>query len=407
MTFAVFRGLLILMDPEKLQAWWFYRQGLDGRLAGKSASEVLQQTGWARSVGGVNPYLSLFARGGISRQTADDAAARLEIHELPAARGCTYVVPAADYGLALKSGASFASEGRTARKLGVTDAEIEKLCTTVLDVLGQGPLDPEELRRAAGGKVRSLGEEGRKKGLANTLPAALERLQSKGEIRRVAANGRFDQQRYRYALWRPNPLAKFGLSEEETFRELARRFFFWIGPASLREFQWLSGLSAKAARTVTGPLDLNPVEPDSALLMPPEGLAEFLDFTPPKTERIVLVSSLDGISHLRRNVESLLAAGDLKRSAFCERGLMDLSSHAILCGGRLVGLWEYDVDTASIVWASFAPVHRALAEIVTSTERLVREELGDARAFSLDSPKSRAPRIAALRKMGKLGGRSQ
>ncbi len=33
----------------------------------------------------------------------------------------------------------------------------------------------------------------------------------------------------------------------------------------------------------------------------------------------------------------------------------------------------------------------------------VREELGDARSFSLDSPKSRAPRIAGLRMMHEEG----
>ena len=33
---------------------------------------------------------------------------------------------------------------------------------------------------------------------------------------------------------------------------------------------------------------------------------------------------------------------------------------------------------------------------VERTERFVRDDLGDARSFSLDSPKSRAPRIEAL-----------
>jgi hypothetical protein len=32
-------------------------------------------------------------------------------------------------------------------------------------------------------------------------------------------------------------------------------------------------------------------------------------------------------------------------------------------------------------------------------ENYIREQLGDARSFSLDSPKSRTPRIEALRKM--------
>jgi hypothetical protein len=41
---------------------------------------------------------------------------------------------------------------------------------------------------------------------------------------------------------------------------------------------------------------------------------------------------------------------------------------------------------------------KAVAAAVARTGAYVRDQLGDARSFSLDSPKSRAPRIAALRK---------
>jgi hypothetical protein len=66
-------------QTEKLRAWWSHRQGLDGRLAGASAADVLAQTGWARSVGGVGPYLTLLARAGTSREAADAGVATLEI----------------------------------------------------------------------------------------------------------------------------------------------------------------------------------------------------------------------------------------------------------------------------------------------------------------------------------------
>src|SRR5689334_14902017 len=92
---------------EKLRAWWSHRQALDGRLSGAAPADVLRQTGWARSVGGVGPYLTLHARAGTTRKAADKAAANLEVHELPAVRGCTYVLPAADFALALKAGESF------------------------------------------------------------------------------------------------------------------------------------------------------------------------------------------------------------------------------------------------------------------------------------------------------------
>jgi hypothetical protein len=78
-------------------------------------------------------------------------------------------------------------------------------------------------------------------------------------------------------------------------------------------------------------------------------------------------------------------------------GLNDLPSHAILDRGRIVGLWEYDPEAGGIVWASFGIDDAALREAVARTEAFVRDDLGDARSFSLDSPASRAPRIAALR----------
>ncbi|MFD9633922.1 hypothetical protein [Streptomyces violascens] len=60
-------------------------------------------------------------------------------------------------------------------------------------------------------------------------------------------------------------------------------------------------------------------------------------------------------------------------------------------------LWEYDVERAEIVWQAFGEPDAALRAEVDRVTAFVRDELGDARGFSLDSPKSRAPRIAELR----------
>ena len=139
------------MDEDKLRAWWAHRQGLDGSLEGKSPAEILEAVGWARSVGGVGPYLTLFSRAGISREAADAAVAAGQIHELPSARGCTYVLPASEFALGLRlSEGSDEPEIRTARKLGVTDEEIATLRQAVLKALTKGPLDPDELRTATG-----------------------------------------------------------------------------------------------------------------------------------------------------------------------------------------------------------------------------------------------------------------
>jgi len=389
-------------QAEKLRAWWSHQQALDGRLDGTAPAEVLPQTGWARSLGGVGPYLTLHARAGTSREAADAAVAALSIHELPAARNCTYIVPAADFALALKAGAGFANETRTALKLGVTEMEIGKLRESVLRALAIGPLDPDGIREAAGSAVRSLGEAGKKKGLSTTLPVALEQLQAEGEIRRVPSNGRLDQQRFRYVLWRPSPVDSWKLPPEETMVALARRYFTWTGPATVAEFQWFSGLSAKAAKAAIEPLGLRPLAPpDNDRLAFPQDLEEFHAFQVPREADYRLVSSIDAVALLRRNLKTIIDPADMSSLVTRERStgeLTDLPSHAIMDRGRVVGIWEYDPDAESIPWLPFIPRNRDLEKAVARTREYIREQLGDARSYSLDSPRSRGPRLAALRK---------
>ena len=391
------------MDQSKIRAWYAHRQGLDGSLDGKSAAEVLGRTGWARSVGGTGPYLTLFSRAGLSREKVDASIEQLEIHELPSARGCTYVLPASDFALGLTVGLGFSDEMKTAEKLGVTEKEIDKLCGAVIAALAKGPLDPEGLRDATGRAVRNLGAEGQKKGLTTTLPVALGRLQASGDIRRIPMNGRLDQQRYKYAIWRPNPLRGFKMVEEAC-TQLARRYFSWIGPATLTEFQWFSGLGAKAARAAVESLKLEPLKTGDDRLLLPDDRAKLEVFKTPKDPHYVLVAGIDSIVLLRRDLKGMLDPKDLDRQVFVDKdtkplgGLADLPSHAILDRGRVVGLWEYDTATNSIAWMALVKKDKALREAVARTEQYVRDQLGDARSFSLDSPRSRAPRVDALRR---------
>jgi hypothetical protein len=395
---------LITMDHDKLRAWWAHRQGLDGSLKGASAAEVLERSGWARSVAGVGPYLTLFSRAGISRADADAAVAKIKIHELPAARGCTYVVPEADYALALKVGQDFRqAEMNAALKLGVTEKEIEQLGKAVVKALAKGTLNPDEIRTATGDASRSLGEEGKKKGVTTTLPLALGRLQAEGQIRRVPVNGRLDQQRYAYALWPKTPLEKFKLTKEQAFTELARKFFSWIGPAAVAEFQGFAGLGVKTAKAAVDPLDLAPAEPGSDLQMLADEVKEFQKFKRPAKPQYVLVSSLDSIHAHRRDVRGLLEEKDYPHPVTGEKrvvemgGLSDLPDHAILDRGRIVGLWEFDPEAGEIVWNAFVKPDKDLLAAIKLTTDYIRDQVGDARSFSLDSPKSRAPKLAAMR----------
>ena len=81
-------------DVAALRAYWSHRQGLDGALASATSADVLDRVGWARSVGGTTPYLTLSSRAGIRRQQADADVAAL--------RGDTGdVAPAEEHGAAV------------------------------------------------------------------------------------------------------------------------------------------------------------------------------------------------------------------------------------------------------------------------------------------------------------------
>lgn len=387
------------MDLVKLRAWWAHKQGLDGSLTGATPADVLARTGWARSVGGSNPYLQLFSRAGITREEADRAVADLAVHELPSARGCAYVLPAADFALGLNVGEKAPlAEVATAAKLGVDRAEIDKLGEAVLQILDESdtPLDPRQLKDSLGDLVRNLGVEGKKKGVTTTLPVSLGLLQSAGEIRRVPLDGRLDNQRFSYVRWSLPPHSH---SPEEARTELARRYWTWTGGATLAHFRWFSAFTAKNAKAAIEPLGLVPLAED--LLALPEDATAYKDFTTPSNPSYTLVGWIDGITLLRRDLPSVIDPADAQRDLGPELkflgGLSDLPAQAIFDRGRLVGLWEFDTDEGEIAWATFIPPDDPLRAAVAHTENFVRDQLGDARGGSLDSPKSRRPRINAIR----------
>ena len=394
-----------MVDDATLRAYWSHRQGLDGSLAGATPAQVLECAGWARSVGGTTPYLTLFSRAGVRRAEADAAVAALAIHELPSARDCTYVLPARDFALAsvVGGGASSTAELRTAEKLGVTRAEVDALADSVLAQLISAPLGPAGLRKALGTQVRSLGDAGKKKGITTTLPLALGVLQARSRIRRVPVGGRLDQQRFRYVAWLDAPVWP---GDVHTARaELARRYWEWVGVASLAHFRWFSGFTLAAAKAAIAGLDLHPLD-GTALLATPATLAELSTYAAPSTSQVALIGWLDGLVLLRRDLVGVTDAADrghplLAPARTAGGALTDLPHQGIVDRGRLIGLWDYDPGTEEVLWAPItkltAPQRKSTLAAVEMTAAFIRDDLGDNRGMSLDSPASRAPRLAALR----------
>ena len=394
-----------MVQAEVLRAWWGARQGLDAGDRSADPAEVLESVGWARSVGGACAYLTLHSRSRIPRADADAAVASLAVHELPSARGCTYVVPSTHYALALAMSQGTVGEIATLGRLGVPAREVEQLADDIVEALGADQLDPAALKDRLGDRVRNLGPEGKKRGVTTTLPAALGLLQTDGRIRRIPVDGRLDQQRYRYARWDDGPLVGSAPSAADARAELARLFWTWAGPATLGHFRWFSGLGAKVAKEAVAGLDLEPVATDVEGLdglLALESDAKALDgHEASPDEHVELVASIDSMVLLRRDLSTCVAPADLAHPLLAAETpsggtLADLPHHAIVDRGRVIGLWDFDPDAGTVVWATFDRPTGAVREAVAETEAFVRDELGDARAFSLDSPASRRGRLDAL-----------
>jgi hypothetical protein len=390
------------LTPELLRAWAWHRQGLDGSLSGKTSEEVLDRAGWARSVGGANPYLTLFARAGIRREQVDRDVAELRIHELPTARGCTYVLGRNDFAWGLQVGRDAAvAPFKVLARLGVERGEITLLEEQVLHTLMESsdPMDPKQLKDELGESVRNLGEEGKKKGASTTLPTALGLLQADGRIRRVPVNGRLDQQRYAYTSWALPPST---LDDDAARARLIERYLRWTGGATFKQSQWLTGFTvaqSKAALAAVGAVEVTTAAGEP-LWMLPDDVEHLSAFKAPQEEQIQLLAGTDSLVLLRRNSADMLAEGDRGRKVLDGTlGLQaDLSDHPILDRGRIIGLWQYDPGKERIAAWTFDKPTAAVTQRITEVESWIREDLGDFRSFSLDSPASRQNRIDALDK---------
>ncbi|WP_226760942.1 DNA glycosylase AlkZ-like family protein [Arthrobacter sp. SO3] len=387
------------LTRERLCAWAWHKQGLDGSLAGCTAEQVFARAGWARSVGGANPYLTLFARAGIRRAQVDADVGARRILELPTARGCTYVLGRDDFAWALRLGRDAAEAAvKVVGRLGVDRGEITLLEEQVLHTLADAavPMDPRQLKEELGESVRNLGEEGKKKGATTTLPTALGILQSQGRIRRVPANGRLDQQRYAYELWDlpPSPL-----DDDEARTELVRRYLGWTGGATFKQLQWFTAFTvaqSRASLAAAGAVEV-PTASGETLWMLPDDVEQLVAFQEPAREQIQLLAGTDSLALLRRNAADMLAEEDQHTKALGSLALQaDLPDHPIFDRGRIIGLWQYDPGREQIVPWVFHAATPAVTRRIAEVEEWIREDLGDFRAFGPDSPATRQIRIDGL-----------
>ncbi|MDP2310589.1 MAG: crosslink repair DNA glycosylase YcaQ family protein [Pseudomonadota bacterium] len=408
----------------RARAFWHARAGLASPVpmgAGGTLADLLARTGWPRTLGGVDVYLAVRARRpGMNREELDRAVVAMDVQVIPAVRGCIYVVPRPQVPLVLRIAEDQARKrlDRDMEKVGVPAAEIDAIGDAVVATLGAGALGTDALRKALpAGTVRSLGELGKKTGVSSTLPPALRYLEFAGRLERTLPGGRLDSERYAWRVPARNPFDDANVPDDVVERNaaLAHLFFGHAGPVTMKDFGGWAGLSDRDAKAAMARVPLVPVSIEgyaTEAWVLEEDLPRLREPAAP-SDTVSLVAFEDNLLALRggpalfadpvhHGVRVPTWSSGHRTAPLAEARHM--ATRALFVGDTMVGLWELDPDAGSVVLGTFSPLPAALRERVEAaaadTAAFLRDDLQNARSFSLDTVEQVRERAATIRALG-------
>jgi len=350
--------------------------------SGVSIADVVDRGGWIPSAGGTGPYLAFRARiPSISRQDVDEAVfKRMEVLELPAVRDTAFLVPRADAGLALAAGRRSLDE--RLRKLPVERRVIEALAKKVAKAIGGNALTADQLRRdLPASAIEDLGDAGKALGITSTLTAALKLLQADGRVLRTTSDGKLDGRTHLYRIW---PKEIDITPPGNLDQALAQRYLTWSAPASIDDFAWWAGIGKRAAKEAAGPLRVEDVRTQPSR----------------RDDEIILLPFRDNLFGLHRGLEPFVEDDDAEvmdtgGKAVPAKDAQMLHHNAIVAGGVLRGIWEFDGER--IVMKPFGKPPHGLNGAITKMEQFIREQLGDHKYYAFDSGATRMKRVDFVR----------
>jgi hypothetical protein len=257
--------------------------------------------------------------------------------------------------------------------------------------------------------LRSFGEAGKKVGISSPLPVALRELEFRAEIERHPLGGRLDTERYEWGL-APKVKTKVPADRSGRLQAVAHHFFEFFGPATQKELATWVGISQRDAKAAMAKLPLVDVEvegrPDVAFILeddrpglteapPPERGFSFLPFE----DNLLTVYGGPGVlADAAHHSHPVKAWGSSKPTTLGEA--RHVAERPLLRGHRLVGFWEYDLDADEVVTGTLEELPGAakkeLTEARESLADFIRNELGHAKSFSLDTEDKVRARAAAV-----------
>lgn len=388
--------------------------------AGRSIVQVLEETGFVRTLGGSDVYLALRARvPGMRREDLEEVVEAHGAQIVPAVRGCMYLVPRRDVPLALRM-ADVVSRSRHERdqeRAGIRPGEVEEVGRAVLQTLREsGPLTTDALRKALpAGTVRSLGDAGKKVGISSPLPGALRMLEFDGHVERTLEGRRLDSERYRWRTAAKSPFEGVQVPEDpiDLFAGIARIFLRAAGLGTRKDFAGWAGISQRDAGAAIERVDVLPVavegEDEVHYL-----LAERRDLPEASKDAVSAVAFLpfeDNLVHLHggpaRVVDEAhhaMAVPVWGSSAMTTIGeARHMSLRSVAAEGKVSGFWEFDPDAREVVYRVFdglsAATRKKLDAEAAELSRFLADAIGHGRSFTLDTDEELRKRSAQIRAM--------
>jgi hypothetical protein len=387
-----------------LRAWWLTRQQLAPATRPRTVDECVRQIGWIPTAGGANVYLTVRARiPGVSRDAVDRAAIDGNpLVEVPGPHARPPVlVPHEEMALALRlHRTSFERHIAPYIRSGEIDlSALRRVGSSICRALDEGPLSSADLRKTVNHADA-----------ATLMPGALIDLCLRGIVRRFPAGARLDSPRYLYELLHPDDRPDMDAEGDAAAvaQKATERFLRWHGPATVDELCGWSELARKAARAALGEIGAGRVAipgwSDEAWLLGDDARA-WRAFERTAYEEVVLLPYRDPFVAARRGPAVLTEHSD---ATILHGGKMPVSisdvsvlhHHTVICGGEVVGVWEYDPKARAVitrVWKRDRGLKARVAEAARETGRFIRDELGDAKLSAVDPPASRARRLAFCR----------
>jgi hypothetical protein len=379
-----------------------HRQFLDHPFPTKTILEMIRAIGWIYSPGCSTPYLSMWSRsssfkaGDLDKLVFEDR----KLIQLETLRGCTMLVPRDQASVALRIRTrTFTELSKQARQqMPISDADMEKLKTAILNGLHSGHKTLEQLlRQVPGNLVKDFGPDLKRIGLTNSLTLAINLLREEGKVLKQQGKKRLDSTEYAFVLT-SNVVPEadpFNLRMEEACAQLAAQYFRAEAPARVKDFAWWAGINVtdaiKGAGEVKPKLVPIPVEgTKDEFLISESDLEAFANFKAPEAA-INFIPYRDTYLKGQREVVNRFVPEEHADKPFSRwKGkLINDPLATIIFNGRVVGVWEWNEDEEEVDLLFFdssipKSVEKAIHKRANELASFIRANLGEVRLQGSD-----------------------